>query len=114
MEKWQFVNDMQKALGPKESIRFETLLNALKPNNDYFWEKIEILLGPIEENPSVGICLYGDESDALDIIELIWLLDGVFWWVSDEVDDTNLFNDTDQFDASSVIYACVLHKIKES
>ena len=38
MEKWEFVNEMQEALGNKEAIHFETLLNALNPNYDYFWE----------------------------------------------------------------------------
>ena len=60
----------------------------------------------------MGVCLYRDESDALDIVELIWLLEGIFWWVSDEIDNTDSFHDPNKCD-DSVIYTCVLHKIKK-
>lgn len=112
MEKSQFVNEVRNALSCKEFVRFETLLNTLNSNYDYFWEKIEILLDLIEENPTVGVCLYHGESDALNVVELIWLLEGIFWWVSDEIDNTVSFHDPN-YSNDSAIYTCILHKIKE-
>ena len=85
-------------------LRFKALIGSLDYNKDYFFDAMGCLFTSDEK---LGISVYGDEEDALALIELMRLLDGAILKMSYEEEHMENLN----IPEGLRVYSCSFYKI---